>query len=252
MNSSLAQLKSAMAQRQYQAAPLRLFFRDDDVDEDETTLRRLLKLFMERNTPINLGVIPGRLTAACVELLAESAGAAPAMLELNQHGWRHLNHEREGRKCEFGPSRTYAEQLDDIAHGQARMTEEFGPNWFPVFIPPWNRCTEETRRALDQLGFRALSAKQGSSVVTGYRFEEISITLDLYRWNDGARLKSPEEVVGDLIAQLSRLQTIGVALHHKVMDEQAFSFLGSLLDTLASHPAVSFHTFQSLLRQAPL
>jgi predicted deacetylase len=251
MNASFARLKSAMAQRQYHAAPLRLFFRDDDVDEDEATLWRLLRLFRERSTPINLGVIPGRLTAACVELLAESAGDSPAMLELNQHGWRHLNHEREGRKCEFGPSRTYAEQLADIARGQERMTEAFGPNWFPVFIPPWNRCTEETRRALDQLGFRALSAKQGSSVAAGYRFEEISITLDLYRWNDGARLKSPEEVVDDLIAQLSRQQAIGVALHHKVMDEQAFSFLASLLDTFASHPAVRFHTFQSLLRQAP-
>jgi len=250
MNSSLARLKSALAQRGRQAAPLRLFFRDDDVDEDEATLRRLLKLFLERNAPINLGVIPGRLTAACVELLAESAGAAPAKLELNQHGWRHLNHEREGRKCEFGPSRTHAEQLADVAQGRERMTEAFGQNWFPVFVPPWNRCTEDTYRALDHLGFRALSAKREGSVVTGYRFEDISITLDLYRWNDGARLKSPEEVVDSLIAQLSPQQTIGVALHHKVMDERAFSFLASLLDTLESHPAVHFHIFQSLLKSS--
>jgi predicted deacetylase len=196
-------------------------------------------------------VIPGLLTDACAELLAESVGAAPALLELNQHGWRHQNHEREGRKCEFGASRTYGEQLADIMQGQARMSEAFGPNWFPVFIPPWNRCTEETRRAVDHLGFRALSAKQGSSVVTGRRFEEISITLDIYRWSGGARMKSPEEVTCELIAQLSRQQTIGVVLHHKVMDDQAFYFLDSLLDTLAAHPfagAVSFHTFQSLLR----
>ncbi|HEU0176705.1 MAG TPA: hypothetical protein VFV58_20760 [Blastocatellia bacterium] len=248
MNSSIARLKSALALRGQQVAPLRLFFRNDDVDEDEAPLRRLLRLFMERNTPINLGVIPGRLTAACVELLAQSTGAAPALLELNQHGWLHLNHEREGRKCEFGPSRTYAEQLADIAQGQARMTEAFGPNWFPVFIPPWNRCTEDTRRAIDHLGFRALSAKLGRSVVTGYRFEEISITLDLYHWNDGARLKTPDEVIDDLISQLSRQKPIGVALHHKVMDEHAFSFLGSLIDSLAAHPAVRFHTFQSLLQ----
>jgi len=247
MNSSLARLKSALARPGSQAASLRLFFRDDDVDEDEATLRRLLGLFLERNTPINLGVIPGRLTAACAELLAQSAGAAPAMLELNQHGWLHLNHEREGRKCEFGPNRTYAEQLADVAQGRERMTEAFGPDWFPVFIPPWNRCTEDTYRALDHLGFRALSAKHGGPVVTGYRFEDISITLDLYRWNDGARLKSPEEVVDSLLAQLLLQQTIGVALHHKVMDERAFSFLASLLDTLASHPTVRFHTFQSLL-----
>ena len=251
MNSSLAKLKYALARPQLEAAPPRLFFRDDDVDEDEATLWRLLGLFMERSAPINLGVIPGRLTAACAGLLAQSACAAPSLLELNQHGWLHLNHEREGRKCEFGPSRTYAEQLADVAQGRARMTEAFGPNWFPVFIPPWNRCTEETYSAIDHLGFRALSAKRGGSVVTGYRFEEISITLDLYRWNDGASLKSPEEVVDDLIAQLSQRQTIGVALHHKVMDERAFSFLCSLLDTLASHPTVRLHTFQSLLRQAP-
>lgn len=252
MNSSLAQLKSALAQRQQQTAPLCLFFRDDDVDEDEAALRRLLQLFLRRETPINLGVIPGRLTAAGGKLLAQSVSAAPALLELNQHGWLHINHEsgheRGGRKCEFGPGRTYAEQLADIAQGQARMTEVFGPHWFPVFIPPWNRCTEDTYRALDQLGFRALSAKQGESVVTGYRFKEISITLDLYRWRGGACLKTLDEIVGDLIAQLPRQQIIGVMLHHKVMDERAFSFLGSLLDALVSHPVVRFHTFQSLLQ----
>jgi peptidoglycan/xylan/chitin deacetylase (PgdA/CDA1 family) len=231
---------------------MNIFFRNDDVDDDEPQLRKLLRFFLERNTPVNLGVIPGRLTAACVELLLESVGSAPALFELNQHGWLHQNHEREGRKFEFGPSRTYAEQLADITRGQERMTEAFGPNWFPVFIPPWNRCTEETLRAIDRLGFRALSAKQGRSVATGYRFQEISITLDIYRWNGGARMKSPEEITGELITQLSRQQPIGVVLHHKVMDDQAFFFLGSLLDTLAAHPfagAVSFHTFQSLLRR---
>jgi hypothetical protein len=63
-------------------------------------------------------------------------------------------------------------------------------------------------------------------------------------------LKSPEEVIDDLIAQLSRQQTIGVALHHKVMDEQSLSFLASLLETLASHPTARFHTFQSLLKSS--
>ena len=248
MSSSLAQLKSALAERQQQVSPPRLFFRDDDVDEDEATLRRLLRLFLGREAPINLGVIPGRLTESGSELLAQSVSAAPALLELNQHGWLHLNHECEGRKCEFGPGRTYAEQLADIARGQARMTEAFGPRWFPVFIPPWNRCAEDTYRAIDQLGFRALSAKRGNSVVTGYRFKEISITLDLYRWRGGARLKPSEEIFDDLIVQIPREQTIGVMLHHKVMDERAFSFLGALLDTLASYPTIRFHTFQSLLQ----
>jgi hypothetical protein len=245
MDSSLARLKSELALRQQ---PLCVFFRDDDVDEDEVALRRLLELFRRWNMPINLGVIPGRLTAAGAELLAQSVSAAPALIELNQHGWLHHNHEREGRKCEFGPSRTYAEQLADIAQGQARMTEAFGPHWSPVFIPPWNRCVEDTYRALDQLGFRALSAKRGSSVVAGYRFKEISITLDLFNWQGGANLKPAEEIVDELIIQSARQQTIGVMLHHKVMDEQAFAFLESLLDALTSHPTIRFHTFRSLLQ----
>ncbi len=244
MNSSFERLSSALALRQQ---PLRVFFRDDDVDEDEATLRRLLRLFLRREIPINLGVIPGRLTAAGGELLRQSLSAAPALIELNQHGWLHLNHEREGRKCEFGPSRTYAEQLSDIAQGQARMTEAFGPHWFPVFIPPWNRCVEDTYRALDQLGFHALSAKQGSAVVTGYRFKEISITLDLFNWRGGASLKPAEEIVDELIAQLSQQRTVGVMLHHKVMDERAFIFLKAMLDTLVSHPSAGFHTFRGLL-----
>jgi peptidoglycan/xylan/chitin deacetylase (PgdA/CDA1 family) len=248
MHSSLAQLKSMLTLRQNQDAPLHIFFRNDDVDKDEATLRRLLRLFMRRETPINLGVIPGRLTAACGELLAQYVRDAPALIELNQHGWRHINHEREGRKCEFGPSRTFDEQLADIAQGQSRMSEAFGTHWFPVFIPPWNRCAEDTYRALDQLGFHALSAKQGNAVVTGYRFKEISVTLDLYRWRGGASLKPSEEIFGELVAQISRRQTIGVMLHHKVMDERAFSFMDSMLDTLASCPIVRFNTFQSLLQ----
>ncbi len=248
MNSSLARLKSTLASRQERTAPLRFFFRDDDVDADEATLRRLLRIFLRREVPINLGVIPARLTAAGAKLMEQSVRSAPTLIELNQHGWRHLNHERGGRKCEFGPGRTFDEQLADIARGQTRMTEAFGPNWFPVFIPPWNRCNEDTYRALDQLGFRALSAKRRSPVVTGYRFKDISITLDLYRWRGGACLKPSKEIIDDLIAQLSRQQTIGVMLHHKVMDEEAFTFLDSLLDALVAQPIVRVHTFQSLLR----
>jgi hypothetical protein len=245
MKSSLGRLESALARRR---EPLRVFFRDDDVDEDEATLRGLLRTFLRREIPINLGVIPGRLTASGVELLTQAISAAPTLIELNQHGWLHLNHEREGRKCEFGPSRSYDEQLTDIAQGEARMTEAFGPRWSPVFIPPWNRCVEDTYRAIDQLGFRALSAKRGSSVVSGYRFKEISITLDLFNWRGGASLRAAEEIVDELVAQISQQQTIGVMLHHKVMDERAFGFLDCLLAALASHPSASFHTFQDLLR----
>jgi hypothetical protein len=247
MNPFLVQLEAAFEQRQRQAAPLHLFFRDDDVDEDEAPLRRLLQLFLRWKTPINLGVIPGRLTAAGCELLRQSVSTAPPLLELNQHGWQHRNHERAGRKCEFGPSRTFAEQLADIAQGQARMNEAFGSDWFPVFIPPWNRCTEATCQVLDQLGFRGLSRDRGKSLGAGYRFRELPITLDLYRWRDGAQLRPTEEIVSDLIGQIMQGELIGVMLHHKVMDEEAFAWVATLLQVFKRHTAVQCHTFQQLL-----
>ncbi|HEX4947676.1 MAG TPA: DUF2334 domain-containing protein [Blastocatellia bacterium] len=219
-----------------------VFFRDDDVDEDEPTLRRLLQLFAQKNVPVILGVIPARLTGECVELLAHFSTS----IEIVQHGWQHVNHELTGRKCEFGSSRNFEEQVGDIARGQVQMNEAFGNNWFPAFIPPWNRCTAQTHQALEQLGFRVLSQLRKDAPITGFSFQEISVTLDLFTWKDGATLKPQEELLQEMIEQLSQPQPIGIMLHHKIMNDDAFLFLEQLLDALRQAPAIHFHTFRSL------
>jgi len=136
---------------------IRIFFRDDDSDEDEETLRHLLDISLSRQVPLTLAVIPGKLTDATIQLFKRHKRAAPTLLEIHQHGWTHVNHEQEGRKCEFGPSRTYQEQYDDIARGKAIMEQAFPLRFFPAFTPPWNRCTQETFKVLDELGFQVLS-----------------------------------------------------------------------------------------------
>ena len=220
-----------------------VFFRDDDVDEDEATLRRLLDLFAQRNVPVILGVIPTQLTPECTALLTEFSTS----IEIVQHGWQHINHELIGRKCEFGSSRSLAEQLEDIAHGQARMNEAFGEHWFPAFIPPWNRCTAQTYQALAQLGFRVLSQLHSdASPLTGFSFREISVTLDLYRWKGGASLKPQGELLQAISQQLTQPHPIGIMLHHKVMNDEAFFFLEQLLDEMRNSSAIRFHRFESL------
>jgi hypothetical protein len=104
------------------------------------------------------------------------------------------------------------------------MNEAFGDNWSAVFTPPWNRCTEDTFRALDYLGFEAISRDRGKQPITGYKFR-----------------------VSELTAQMDEIDTIGIMLHHKVMDVAAFSMLERMIETLRSCPNVHFHTFQSLL-----
>lgn len=237
-------LINALEELQTEARVIDIFFRDDDVDEDEDSLRRLLDLFLALQTPVSLEVIPGLLTDAAVRMLRRYP---PPLVELNQHGWRHVNHEREGRKCEFGASRSYEQQLEDIAKGQRRMNEAFGDGWSSVFTPPWNRCAEETFRALDQLGFAALSKSHDGHPATGYKFREISITFDPCRWKGDPAMKSPESIIEELVTQVNELDTIGIMLHHKVMDTTAFSLLERLIGTLRIFPGVRFHTFQSLL-----
>jgi hypothetical protein len=220
--------------------------RDDDVDEDEESLCQLLDISLSRDVPLNLEIIPGRLTRAAIRLLKEHKRSYPALVELNQHGWQHRNHEVTGRKCEFGLSRTLEQQMADIAQGKALLEETFGQRFYPVFTPPWTRCTEATYTVLDWLGFAVLSKDRAPQPVTGYHFRDISTTLDIFHWRGGPRLKSPDEIIGPLIRQIGAGDTIGLMLHHKVMDAQAFAFLDQLLAELRRHPVVHFHTFASL------
>ena len=61
-------------------------------------------------------------------------------------------------------------------------------------------------------------------------------------------MKSPESIFTELAQQMNELDTVGILLHHKVMDAAAFAFLAELIETLSSCSSVRFHTFQSLLR----
>ncbi len=248
MKEAIEQLRLTLDRLSERQRTVNVFFRNDDVDEDEACLRTLLHLFEESSTPVNLEIIPARLTEPGIELLRQRAYAQPALFELNQHGWQHVNHESQGRKCEFGISRSFDEQLADISRGKEVLEQAFGEVFSPVFTPPWNRCTDVTHRVLDQLGFQALSKLNSEPPVTGHRFREISVTLDLFRWKSGATMKAPQEFVVELTSQLLALDTVGVMLHHKVMDEAAFELVRLIVNELRRSDAIRIHNFQNLLK----
>lgn len=243
----LTTLRTFLDAKAAQGQAFHLFLRDDDVDEDDDSLKHLLDMVLARGVPMNLEIIPGRLTPACTSTLKNTLRADHALLSLDQHGWMHANHEREGRKCEFGPSRSFTQQLNDIAQGKAILESTFEGLFFPAFTPPWNRCTADTYQALEELGFQVLSKDRGKDRLTEYRFTEISTTLDLYTWKGEARMKAPQEIVRELVAQLDTLPFVGLLLHHKVMTTEAFSVLEHLLCELMDRSVVRFHTFQTLL-----
>ena len=243
----LRTLRQFLDAKEAEGQDLHLFLRDDDVDVDEDSLKQLLDLALARDVPMNLEIIPGRLTPAGTATLKNTLRADHALLSLNQHGWMHSNHELEGRKCEFGPSRSFMQQLNDIAQGKAILESTFEELFYPAFTPPWNRCTTDTYQALDELGFQVFSKDRGKDHLTEYRFTEISTTLDLYSWKEGARMKSPDKIVHALIEQLAALPIVGLLLHHKVMTTEAFRFLDQILCELRRCSVLRFHTFRTLL-----
>lgn len=227
-----------------------VFFRDDDFDHDNPEIRQLIDLFGEEAVPLSLAVIPGTLTDEGASLLRNTR-AMGARLEVHQHGFRHRNHETAGRKSEFGSARSHAQQLEDIAAGQSILRERFEDTVIPAFTPPWNRCDASCERALDELGFSILSRDLSHVRAAGRRFTEIPVTLDVFAWKSGPALRTDQAVIGDLCNQLGMRDTIGILLHHKVMDARAHRLIRHVIRSISKSGFVRLNTLGTIGTQSP-
>jgi hypothetical protein len=130
------------------------FFRDDDVGWRTDRLRPLVDRFERHGLPVDLAVIPQALRPGLARELRLRTGDG---LAVHQHGLAHVNHEPDGRKQEFGPSRPREVQRRDIEAGRRLLEDRLGDIVQPIFTPPWNRCTADTGVCLAELGFTVLS-----------------------------------------------------------------------------------------------
>jgi peptidoglycan/xylan/chitin deacetylase (PgdA/CDA1 family) len=207
-------------------APVDVFFRDDDAGWGDARLRELLDRFAAAGLPVDLAVIPAALTPA----LAEELAARPC--GLHQHGYAHVNHQPEGRKCEFGAARGRERQRRDIEAGRRRLGELLGTRVDPIFTPPWNRCTRDTAEALAALGFAALSRESRAAPFGLPGLAELPVMLDWVRLEPG-------EIARRLAAAIRAAGgPVGVMLHHAVMDAGQMSRMSELLALLGTHDRV--------------
>jgi peptidoglycan/xylan/chitin deacetylase (PgdA/CDA1 family) len=206
-------------------APVPVFIRDDDAGWDDQRL-------------IGLAAIPTRVGPALARELCERIDAPGAPVGIHQHGLAHVNHEREGRKAEFGSSRSAGDQRRDILEGRERLGALLGGRVAPIFTPPWNRCSAVTAACLRQLGFRVLSRDAAAPAANVPGLTEIPIHVDWFARRKGEHL-SRAAVAERMAADITRGATpLGVMLHHAVMDERERASAGALLDLLVEHPMV--------------
>ncbi|MGQ9795865.1 polysaccharide deacetylase family protein [Desulfosoma sp.] len=239
-----------MVQRLSARNQARVFFRADDIGAAGQSFDTLCALFREHGVPLALAVVPAWLSDARMTRLLASAPMHETLWGWHQHGWRHVNWQKTGKKSEFGDQRPLEKQWRDIWHGHMKLLDIFHDRLLPVFTPPWNRCSAATLEVLVRLGFQAVSTTdplpKAGKPANQLRNLRIAVDLHTRKHHDGAA--DYAALVQELGAALSKDTPAGIMIHHQRMTSFAFDFLDELLRQLRLSGKAKFLSFQDLLK----
>jgi peptidoglycan/xylan/chitin deacetylase (PgdA/CDA1 family) len=226
-------------------APVYVFFRADDVAVPGPNFARLMDLFTRCQVPLCLAVVPAWLTRARWQRLSRMGQKAPSLWCWHQHGWRHVNHEPEGRKQEFGPSRPALRVRDDLVRGERRLQALMGGAFAPFFTPPWNRCDQQTLRLLQELKYKAVSRSLGGVPPAPEGLPDFGVSVDLHTRRESDPLSGWECLFAEIGSALTR-EICGIMIHHQRMNGAAFVFLEILIQALRKQRRVRLVHFTDL------
>ncbi len=227
-----------------------VFFRADNIGAASKAFDALCNLFRFYRVPLAIAVVPAWLSDTRQEKVFRAASVDEDLWNWHQHGWRHINWQKEGAESEFGSDRAPERQYEDILQGRTKMERIFGPNFVPVFTPPWNRFSTATLKALRKLDFKGISATApfppGVKSLDGIR--HFSTRLDLHT----RIVKNPASDFALLIDQFSGLSKMkgpaGIIIHHQQMTPFAFEFLDRMLYNLKYVIGARFSSFKEMLK----
>lgn len=235
---------------------VRLWWRDDDAVAPTPALDRLLALARRHALPVAVAAISARATGALAARLAREPLACVLV-----HGLAHANHASPAeKKAEFGPHRPLAALLADAAQGLGLARRTFGDRLLPVFVPPWNRISDELAARLATLGFSGLSAAGSSRAGVARAAHGLMIAhthVDPIDWRGGGGSLPAAEVDRRAAAAVQVRSreggeiVIGLLTHHLVHDEAVWSLCDVLLGLLLAHPAVARADARELFPQPP-
>ncbi len=200
-----------------------VFLRDDDVWEDDEIFLELDAFARAHEVPINYGVIPFRLESRMAKFLRKAKIADPKVVDILQHGYRHVNYNKAGTsKYEFGPGRSYRQQYRDIETGKKLMRRSFGQEFTPVFVPPYHGFNAATLKAVAALGFAAFSAGKNAAGLST-EVKDVPATVPLNRY--GADGKPFVLDIQSMLVKARRAIEGGVVTgfvyHHRVIGSSA-------------------------------
>ncbi|MFN8123587.1 MAG: hypothetical protein U0237_14280 [Thermoleophilia bacterium] len=221
------------------AEPVTWFVRDDDGGWADDRLDALLDLADRHGVPVDVAMIP---VATGPELARRLRGRiAGSRVRVHQHGYRHVNHEPEGRRCEFGPARGPEDIASDVRHGREVLLDRFGGDLDAVFTPPWNRSVPALAPALVACGIRVLSRDLSAGRLDHPGLAEVPVSVDWFGGRRGVRWTRAE--LGRRMADaVGAGGPVGLMLHHAVTPPGELADLDAVFALLAGHPAVRTRT----------
>jgi peptidoglycan/xylan/chitin deacetylase (PgdA/CDA1 family) len=223
-----------------------VFFRADDIAVPGRQMAHLLAVFHRHALPLALAVVPAWLTVPRWQALCAMSGNQPERWCWHQHGWRHQNHEPEGKKQEFGPARSREALARDLERGRQRLATIMGARFTPLFTPPWNRCSEITLELLEEMGYKAVSRSRGSRPSAAPGMPDLPVAIDLHTDRSPDAGAGWQRLRDALAVGLSR-PTCGIMIHHQRMNAAAFTFLDRLLEILTQHPRLKVVDMRDLV-----
>ncbi len=146
-----------------------IFIRNDDVRGIlDDSLIKITEICIAKGIPICHTVEPANVSPEVVSWLMAKKKETPELIEIVQHGYSHsLNYENKIggkiKKGEFGGSRTYNEQYNEIKKGKDLLDKYFGDDWFPLFTFPYGARNEDSLHVLKDVGFLAVNGSMGIS-----------------------------------------------------------------------------------------
>jgi peptidoglycan/xylan/chitin deacetylase (PgdA/CDA1 family) len=231
LSSRMDRCLSATLEKADSKDPGTVFFRADDVAVPGANFIRLMDLFTRYRVPLCLAVVPAWLTQARWQHLKRIGQRAPSLWCWHQHGWRHINHEPEGKKQEFGPSRSSLAIRDDLVRGKHRLQTLLEESFSPFFTPPWNRCDQKTLDLLKELNYKAVSRSKKSVPPSPDGLPDFAVSVDLHTRKEGHPILGWESLFSELCSVLSQ-SPCGIMIHHQRMNEAAFVFLERFIQAL--------------------
>ena len=222
-----------------------IFFRVDDVAAPGKKIAKLMDIFQRLRVPLCLAVVPAWLTGHRWQYFKDLGAEDSWLWCWHQHGWRHTNHEIGGKKQEFGASRNSSDIKRDLLLGKQRLEDLMGATFYPVFTPPWNRCSLTTLDLLEKLDYVAVSRSCGDRPDSPAKLPDICVNVDLHTRKEWDPVEGWNNLLDEL-QQAVASEWCGIMIHHQRMNAAAFDFLEVLLKAMVRHKKLQLFQFRHL------